>query len=192
MLSLPKITTTRKLRRRLTEQLGEAVRLATINLSAGQTVQASLHELAMQLANPLGQEIECILARRQAGVSMELALVDLQKKAMSHDIDLFCDALILAEKGGGSILPLFEMLGRSLDESKALNEKISAVTAQGKLQGIVLAVLPVVVLFAVHWVAPHYLTPLISTTLGKTVLCLCALSNTVGLIWICKLTRPCL
>jgi tight adherence protein B len=104
------------------------------------------------------------------------------------DASVFCTALVIAQRTGGSVSTVLDSIAVSLREKRALDGKVRALTSQGKMQGVIIGSLPVALLFAVYLLDPQMVRPLFDTLVGRLMLAGGALLEIVGFLVIRKMT----
>jgi tight adherence protein B len=90
---------------------------------------------------------------------------------------------------GGNLTEALERLADTIRKKIAMEGKIKALTSQGKLQGIVVACLPLFVMWALSTIEPEAMAPLFHSWLGYGVLTVIGALELLGYVLIRKIVR---
>lgn len=181
---LPRVLQSRlhaRRRERLVAQLPDALALLAGSLRAGSSLQIALALTARESPDPLAQELSLVLREQRLGLSLDDALNAMRARLAIEGMDLFVSAMTLAREVGGNLADVLERLAGSLRTQAALEGKVRALTAQGKLQGWVVGLLPLGLALVLGVVDPQFLRPWFDTASGAwvmaTVACLLAIGG---------------
>jgi tight adherence protein B len=98
-----------------------------------------------------------------------------------REVALFAAAVAVARELGGNLSDVLARLAATLREQQAIERKIIALTAQGKLQARIVGALPLVLLLVMNRMEPRPMHMLYTTPQGWAALALLALLETSGL-----------
>lgn len=154
----------------LEKQLADALILVSTSLQAGYGFLQGLRVASEQLPSPISEEFERVAFNVSIGMSLPLALQGLGQRVQSYEYDLVISAVTTQIESGGSITGLLETIAETIRGRIALRDEIRATTAQGKLSGIVLSLLPVGLLVGLSFINPMYANLLFKNPLGHTIL----------------------
>ena len=132
--------------RRMTSQLPDAFDLMARVIRAGQTMHQAIQAVADEFQEPLAAEFTYCFEQQNLGLSPELSLRDLARRTGLLEIKIFVLALLVQQQSGGNLAELLEKLATIIRERFRIKEKISGLTAEGRMQALVLLLLPLVVL----------------------------------------------
>ncbi len=153
----------------LANQFPEFASLLAGALRAGSSFQLALHSISSDLSEPLKQEVGLLLREQRLGVNVEDSLSALAHRLEQEDYTLLSAAVKIARLSGGNLADTLEAIATSSRRKLALEGKIRSLTAQGKLQGWVMAALPLFLALALFQIEPRAMQPLISTWYGAVV-----------------------
>ncbi len=158
------------LRRRRTflliEQLPDGLTMMAGAMRAGASLQIALDLVVKESPAPLSQEFSVLLREQRLGLALEDSLRGLSQRLKLEDIDLFVSALTIAKEVGGNLSEILERLAATLRAKAVMEGKIKALTSQGKLQGIVVGLLPLLLAGVLYAMDPVAMTPLFTTLYG--------------------------
>jgi tight adherence protein B len=164
------------LRRRATrlakfeEQFPESLDFLARALRAGHPFAASLEMLAAESPPPLSVEMRKTFDERQLGMSWEQALDNLSRRVPITDVSFFAAAVLLQSRTGGRLGEVLGRLAETMRERAALRGEIRAISTHGRLTGMVLTLIPLVVATVLAVVNPDYLGILVNHPNGRDLI----------------------
>ena len=174
----------RQRRLRFAEQLPDALMLVGAAIRAGASLPLALRQMSQEMAAPCGQEFELMLREQRLGVTLDDALGSLERRMGGDDLRLFTAAIRIAGDSGGNLAETLERLADSIRRKLTVEGKIRALTAQGRLQGWIMTLLPPVVAAVLFVIEPHAMEPLLATWQGWVVCGVIAVLEVAGLLFI--------
>ncbi len=160
----------RKRRRRLEifeEQFPGALDFMARALRAGHAFSITLELLAEENLDPVSVEFRRAAEEHGLGQSLETALKNLARRVPLLDVRFFVSAVQLQNRTGGNLTEILLRLAELIRERFTLRGQVRAYSAQGRLTGRVLAILPVVVMIGLMIVNPDYMNGLLKFPYGK-------------------------
>ncbi len=190
LLSKLWITIMRKRRLRLiNEQFIDAIGIISNALKSGLSLQQAIARVAGQYPVPLSQELSMVGKEIALGVPLEQALVNLGERVDSEDLNLFVTATNVVKDAGGNLSEMFDSIADTLRERNTIQGKIKALTAQGRMQGIVIGLMPIALGFILYKLDPNLIMPLFNDPIGWAILFIIALFEAIGTFFIAKIIR---
>ena len=171
-------------RKQFARQLPDAMMLIGGAVRAGASMTLALRQMASELPAPGGQEFDLLLRELRLGVTLDDALFSLEKRMGCDDLRLFGAAVRIANESGGNLAETLERLADTMRKNMALEDKIMALTSQGRMQGWVMVVLPLGVGAALFAIQPDAMAPLIHSWQGWVTCGVVAILEVVGLLFI--------
>ena len=179
----------RKRRLRLfEEQLPDALLMLSGSMKAGASLNIALENLVLEQPAPLSQEFELFMREQRIGTDFDVSLQHMEARLPIPDFAMLTSALRINREIGGNLATIMESLGDTLRRKHQMEGKIKSLTAQGKLQGIVMTGLPVLLGFLLYMLEPASMEKLWTTTIGWIVLGIILVMETLGYIMIQKIT----
>jgi len=154
---------------RFAVQLPDAAMLVSGALRAGSSVPQAIAQAARELPAPAGREFDLVIREQRLGIGIDTAMLHLEQRVPLEDVKLFAAAVRIAQETGGNLAETLERLADTLRRKAAIEGKIDALTAQGRLQGWVMALLPLLVGAALFAIEPQAMRPLVTTWQGWLV-----------------------
>lgn len=172
-----------------TEQFPDALELLTSTLRSGQAFATGLISVADEMPDPISSEFRQTFEEQNYGVPMEQALLNMAQRVGTMDADFFVTAINIQREVGGNLAEVLDNLSRTIRQRFRIIGHIKTLTAQGKLSGIVVGLMPVGLSLALQILNPEYMGQLFTTELGRTLLAVSLGMQFVGFLWINKIVR---
>lgn len=190
-LVLPKYYITRLGTRRLKrfeEQLPDALMMVSGAMRAGASLNVAMESMVKEQRPPLSQEFELMLREQRLGVDFDTALVNMEKRNQLQDFSLVVSGLRISREVGGNLAEILESLSHTLREKAIMEGKIISLTAQGKMQGIIMSCLPLLMMAALNWIEPKAMGTMFNTLFGWATLTVILVMIGIGYLFIRKIT----
>lgn len=156
----------RRRERLFDQQLVHALGSMVSSLRAGQSLPQAIDLVAREMDNPIRQEFGLVSRQMRLGMALEDALEQLAARVPSRDLELVVTSVLIAREVGGNIGEIFEKIAGTIRERQRIEGRIQALSAMGRMQGVVMGVLPVVVIVYLASFQPQYVAPLFAHPLG--------------------------
>lgn len=179
----------RRRRRRLLQQLPDAAASVAASLRAGLALRQALEQVPRYQAAPTAQEFALALREHRLGVPLDTALEALAQRTQLHEYRMLVASLSIAKDLGGGLAEALDRLAVAVRRRVGMEERIVALTAQGRLQGVIVSLLPLVLMAALAWIDPVSMRRLLTTPPGWAALALIALLETGGWLLIRRIVR---
>ena len=167
---------------RFEAQLVDALDQMASALRAGLSLQQSMDNVGKEADPPLGQELGLTFRELKLGVPMDEALLNMADRVASDDLKLVVTSSNICRQLGGNMAEMFETIAQTVRERFRLEGRIKALTAQGKLQGWVVASLPIVLGFVLNWMRPDLMQPMLHSWFGVGLIAAVAVMEVLGII----------
>jgi len=158
-------------------------------LRAGFSITQTFEAVVREGQNPIAQEFDVFLQQTRVGVGFSDALRNLEERVGSEDLTLVVAAIETARKTGGRLTEVFEKIAATIRERIRIEGRIRTLTAQGRLQGIVVACMPVVIAVALAILDPGLMIPFLRSFIGIAVIVAVTLLITCGALVIRKIVN---
>ena len=127
---------------KLRSQLPDAFDLMSRTMRAGQTISQALQAVADEFSSPIADEFSYCYDQQNLGLSPEAAMRDLSRRTGLLELKIFVLAVMVHRTSGGNLSELLEKIAKVIREREKIRGAIKALTAEGRLQGSILMVLP--------------------------------------------------
>lgn len=191
-LQFPRLTLQYLRQRRLdrfNDQLVDALTRMSNSLKAGFSILQAFESIVKENMNPIAQEFGVFLHQVRVGVRFEEALSQLEKRVGSEDLTLTVRAIEIARLTGGNLTDVLEKIAATIRERMRIQGRIKALTAQGRMQGIVVGSMPILLLFAMAFIDPKMVNSFVTSIPGIAALALVGILIFCGALVIRKIVR---
>lgn len=150
---------------KLSAQLPDALDLVVRSLRARHPVSAALSLVAKEMPDPAGTEFGLVVDEMTFGLDLSEALSNLSERAPVDDLRFVIVSVQIQYMVGGNLAEILENLSNVIRDRFQMFAKIKSVSAEGRMSGIVVGILPFLVAMAVHITAPTYFSAVIGDPL---------------------------
>ncbi|WP_312549167.1 type II secretion system F family protein [Massilia sp.] len=178
-----------KRRKMLIRQLPDTLDALVGGLRSGLSLPQALGLLAEQLPKPSNQEFSLVVRKLRIGVGLDVVLDELESRVQSSEYTMFTTSMLIAREVGGNLTESLERLADTMRRKLTMEDKIDALTSQGKLQGLIVGALPLFLMWVLTEMEPEAMAPLYSTWLGYGVLAVIFVLELIGYVLIRKIVN---
>jgi tight adherence protein B len=175
--------------RALLRQLPDAALAIAAGLRAGQGFAQAIELVPRYQPRPIADEFALVLRERRVGLPIEQALHAMADRCVHYEFQMFVATLAIAGNLGGGLAEALERLAGSIRRRVAMDDRIAALTSQGRLQGSIVSALPVLIVIALSAIQPAAISALFATPLGWCTLLVVAMLELVGWLLIRRIVR---
>jgi tight adherence protein B len=171
--TIPMIVLRMKRNRRLkafNAALPDAIDLMSRCLAAGHSVGSSIEMMGQQSPEPLAFEFVQIFQQQRLGMQFRDALLQMGNRVPSRDLQFFITAILVQKETGGDLTEILTRTSHVIRERVRIEGEVRTRTAQGRMTGWILALLPVVMLVLINIISPGYSTVLFHDPVGKDLM----------------------
>lgn len=154
-------------RKAFVNQLGDMLTMVANALRAGFSFMQAFELISKEMDAPVGREVAKVIREVNIGASLETALEHMQQRMQSPDFNLVVTAVLIQRQVGGNLAEILDTIGGTIQERIRMRREVYALTAQGRMSGIVLTGLPFGLAAVLQFINPNYLTPLFTESMGK-------------------------
>lgn len=182
----------RRGRKKFTNQLGDMLTMVANALRAGFSFMQAFELISREMDAPMGREVQLVVNEVNLGNTLESALDNMQRRVASPDFELVVTAVLIQRQVGGDLASILDTISETIAERVRMRREVMALTAQGRLSGIVVAVIPVALGLFLEIVNPGYLKPLLETDLGRMFIIGAIIMDMIGFLVIKRIVdiRP--
>jgi tight adherence protein B len=156
--------------RKIDSQLVDALILISNSLKSGYSFLQGMELVAEEAPHPISSEFRRMLRETNLGYPMDQALDGLSERVPSEDLDLVVTVVKIQRQIGGNLAEILDKIVHTIRERIRIKGEINTLTAQGKLQGIILTLLPPAMCIGIYMMNPEFMQPLFTTLMGKALL----------------------
>lgn len=151
-------------------QLLNAVVLLANSLRAGHSFMQALELVSRETSAPLGEEFNRVLRETRMGVRLDEALSNFSRRVDSREIELLVTGILIQREVGGNLAEILDTIADTIDKRVKMRAKLRALTAQGRLSGWVVSLLPFALVLFIYVPHPEYARLMLTEPLGRAML----------------------
>jgi len=159
-------------------------------LKTGQTVPQVLEYVSREGPSPLREEWVMVCSEMSLGLSAEEALFNMtQRFSEFSELFPFLESYRISRQTGANLTQLWQALLDGIEEKNRILRKMEAMTAQARLSGLLMGILPVLLAAVFFFMDPSLMAPLFTEKAGWAILLTAFFLETLGFLWIRQLLR---
>lgn len=168
-------------------QLGDALMLISNGLRAGFSFEQVMESVCKDMPDPISHEFGRSIREMKMGMPMEDSLNAIADRTENVDMQLLTSAVMVQRKVGGNLADILDGLSETIRERMRIKRHIKTLTAQGRISGYIIGVLPIALFFIISGINPGYMEMLYTTTLGIGMLVVGGLMELTAILIIRKM-----
>jgi len=187
-LLIPELILKLRAKKRLLQietQLGTALLSMANALRAGFSFLQTMELVCKDEKGPLAIEFRRALQEMNLGISVEEALRRLNRRVRSEDLELVVTAILIQRQVGGDLAGVLEQIHWTIQERNRLRKETQTLTAQGRLSGMIIGILPVILTVVIYIINPQYMSVLFTEEIGRLLLVAGLISELLG-FWLIR------
>jgi tight adherence protein B len=147
-------------------QLPDAMELVARALRAGHSLAAGMHVVAEEMPPPISKEFGRVYEEQNLGIPLEEALRGITVRVPNLDLRFFVTSVAIQRQTGGDLAEILDKIGHVIRERYRILGQVKALTAEGRLSGLVLIALPFGLFLMMLHMKPDYISLLWTDPLG--------------------------
>lgn len=171
------------------KQVVEALTVIKNAVQSGQSLTQSMSTAAEELKEPIKAEFEKMSESLALGASFDKVLSEASENALSKEFRLMMDTIRISKDTGASLSDIFERIIEATSQRIAIQAKVTALTAQGRMSGNIVSIMPFIVILIMYLIEPSMMMSLFTTLAGNILLLIVVIMVLVGSFVIRKLTE---
>ena len=169
--------------------LPDAIDLMARALVAGHSIGSSIEMIAERSPEPLAFEFVQVYQQQRLGVHFRDALLQMGSRIPSRDLQFLITAILVQKETGGDLTEILDRAAHVIRDRVRIEGEVRSRTAQGRLTGWILGLLPVIMLVLINIVSPGYSNILFHDPLGHQLLYTGAIFILIGAVFIRKIVN---
>lgn len=187
----PNIYISGKAKKRMTEfngQLADGMMVICNALKAGYSFMQAMALVSREMDGPLAKEFGILLKEMSFGITMEESFANITQRVESEDLKLVVNAILIQKDVGGNLAEILDKIIETIRERQRIKMEVKTLTAQGRLSGLIISLLPFAMALFLFFVNREYLMLLFQSNLGLAMVGYGLVSQTIGFFVIRKIT----
>jgi tight adherence protein B len=175
--------------KKFSAQLSDALELVARALRAGHSLAAGMHVVAEEMPTPIADEFNRVYEEQNLGIPVEDALKNMCERVPNLDLRFFVTSVLVQRQTGGDLSEILDKIGYVIRERFRILGQVQALTAEGRLSGVILIALPFVLFLMMLYIKPDYIEKLWTTELGIKMSVAALIAQLVGALVIKKIVN---
>jgi len=192
LATVPGTVVSVKGRRRMkafTSQFPDALEMFARSLRAGHSFTGAIQLVAQEMPHPLGSEFRQVFDEQNLGVPLREALTGMTRRVDSLDARFFVTAILIQRETGGNLAEIIDKIAHVIRERFRIQGQVKIFTAQARMTGLILSLLPAGLALTIGVLNPDYLKPLWFERSGRILIALALCMQIAGGLVIRKIVR---
>jgi len=168
-------------------QLNEGITIISNALKAGYSFLQSIAVVSEETCDPFSKEFKKLLKEMSLGISEEDALRNLLNRIESEDLRLMMNVILIQKDIGGNLSEILDNISETIRERQKIRNELKTLTAQGRLSGVILILMPVFLGITIYLFNREYMMLLFTTSIGLAMVSGAVISELFGLLMIKKI-----
>jgi len=192
LLTVPNLVIDIKRRRRLKRFMNhfpEALEMFARSLRAGHSFTGAIQLVAQEMPDPIGIEFSKVFEEQNLGIPLRQALIGMADRVDILDVKFFVTAILIQRETGGNLAEIIDKIAYVIRERFRVQGQLKVFTAQARISGTILALLPVGMAVLLGILNPEYMKPLWVEKAGKMMVAAAVIMQILGFLAIRKIIR---
>ncbi len=172
---------------RINKQLMDSLILLANSLRSGMDIVQGFELVSRDMLPPIADEFGLVVKNYQLGTPFEQALDGMTERVDSHMLAYVIKAIIIQRQVGGNLTVIFARLVENIREESKLEEKLQAMTAQQKIQSIVVSLMPFIMMGVMFMFNPEQMFSFYTSFLGIFIFIFCCVWIFIGMMILRKI-----
>jgi len=169
------------------KQLPDALELISRALRSGHGLASAIKVVSDEMSAPLATEFGRVYEAQNLNVPIDVALKEMYRRVPNLDFKFFVTAVTIQRQSGGDLAEILDKIGHIVRDRFRILGQVQALTGEGRISGIVLMALPIVLFFAVYYLNAEYVMVLFTDPLGRKMIGVAIFLQLLGAITIKKI-----
>jgi len=181
--TLPYLLLRRKKKKRIDafeESFPEAIDLLGRAIRAGHAVSTGFQMVGNEIGGPVSEEFRVVSEEQRYGLPVEESLLGLVDRVDSMDVKIFVTALLIQREVGGNLAEILDNISHTIRERFKIQRQVRVFTAQGRMTGYLLAILPIALGAIIYAMSPEYMGVLFEPGVGRLLISVAVVLQIMG------------
>ena len=165
---------------KFTEMFPDALSMISRSLRSGHSFTSAIELVGTEVSDPVGKLFKTAYDQQLLGLRINDTLNNLNNRIDSLDLRFFTTAADINREVGGNFAEILDKLADTIRERIKIRRQLKVHTAQGRMTGYILAVMPIIVFFLMNFMIPGYQKNLLDNETGRTILIFAAVMQVIG------------
>lgn len=171
------------------KQLGESLTIMSNCMRSGYSFQQAMNSISKEMQPPISTEFGRVVREITYGSTIEQALNNMSARVNNKDLDLLVSAVITSTQVGANLSEMLDTIAETVTDRIKLREDVRVASSQGRMSGLIIGLLPVIVILFLMIINPTYFSDFASNSIGQIMLCISALLEVIGFVVINRMVN---
>lgn len=171
------------------ELLPESIDLVGRALRAGHPLSAGFKMAADDGPEPVAGELRRVFEEQRFGLPLQDSLLGMADRINLVDVRILVTAILIQREVGGNLAEILDNLARVIRARFTIRRQIKVYTAQGRMTGYLLALLPFFLFGILYSINAEYMRVLFTDPIGKALIAIALTLQIAGFLWIRKIVN---
>lgn len=168
-------------------QLGDAIQVISNAMKAGYSFFQAMSRVVDESKDPLAATFKQAIKEMSLGISTEQAMVQIAEQNPIEDLELLVNAILIQREIGGNLAEILDNILNTIRERQRIANEVRTLTAQGKLSGLIIMLMPIFLGIALFFFNRSYMMLLFTTTPGRIMVGVSIVNQIIGALMIRKI-----
>lgn len=169
------------------EDLADSVDVMVRGLKAGLPLSDAMRVIATEAAPPVGPEFMQVVEGQRVGISIDQGLERMFERIPLPEVSFLGIVVSIQSKSGGNLSEALGNLSKVLRDRRKLKGKVKSMSQEAKSSAAIIGSLPFLIVGALFFISPDYLSPLLTTRTGHIILACCGVWMLLGILFMRKM-----
>lgn len=191
-MNLPAFFLKKRIKKRIktiNAQLGDTISILSNSLKAGHSFFQAVDSVVNEMKGPISEEFAKLLKEINLGGSTEGALENMVERVGSDDVELMVTAVLIQRQIGGNLAEILDNISNTIRQRVKMKGEIKTLTAQGRISGIVISLLPVGLAMMMALISPDQFMMLVTEPIGIVMIGMAVVMEFIGYFFIRKIVN---
>jgi tight adherence protein B len=170
-------------------QLADAIGMLANALRSGYSFLQAMDVIGRDMPDPIASEFAQVLRESRLNIPLETALQGLSRRVPSEDLELLVTAVLIQRQVGGNLSEILDRIQDTIRERIRILGQVRTLTAQGRMSGWIVSLLPVGLLGILSVLNPTYVKPLFTHPIGWGILGIATVMQSIGIVVIRRMVN---
>ncbi len=175
--------------RAFAEQLSDSLQLMASSMRAGYGLLQAVDSVAAEAPAPASEEFQRIKVETQLGREVEDSMRAAADRVQSEDFRWVAESIEIHRQIGGDLAEILDAVNETIRDRNRIRRRIRALSAEGRISGVVLSLIPIVLVILISMINAAYLAELTGTLVGRITIGIGIVAWLVGVVWMRRLVR---
>jgi tight adherence protein B len=171
------------------ELLPECIDLVGRALRAGHPLSSGFKMAADDGPEPVATELRRVFEEQRFGLPLQDSLLGMADRINLVDVRILVTAILIQREVGGNLAEILDNLATVVRARFTIRRQIKVYTAQGRMTGYLLALLPFMLFGLLYTINPEYMSVLFTDPIGKILVGVALVMQLAGFFWIRKIVN---